>query len=97
MVDYRAIEVADTQAQSGARRFDPDDSVALHRQSRDWLADRLAQARGVTVCRRPASNLPPCSHHCREGSPRRLRAGDVGEDPGLRSERKEAGQRGLQS
>ena len=42
MVDYRAIEVADAQAPSGGRRFDPDDSVALHRQSRDWLADRLA-------------------------------------------------------
>ena len=42
MVDYRAIEVADAQAQGGMRRFDPDDSVALHVQSRDWLADRLA-------------------------------------------------------
>ena len=42
MVDYRAIEVTDAQAPGGGRRFDPDDSVALHRQSRDWLADRLA-------------------------------------------------------
>jgi len=45
MLDYRCIDEADPLAAGGVRRFRPEDSVGLHRQARDWLADCLAGAR----------------------------------------------------
>lgn len=45
MLDYRCIDVRDPSAGGGMRRFEPQDSVALHERSRDWLAARLARPR----------------------------------------------------
>ena len=43
MLDYRCIAVRDPSSPAGSRAFTPEDSVALHERSRDWLAARLAR------------------------------------------------------
>jgi predicted phosphodiesterase len=55
MLDYSLIDVADPTAPQGLRRFEPADSVALHRASRRWLERRLARA--------PAGRRVVVTHH----------------------------------
>jgi predicted phosphodiesterase len=46
MVDYRAIEVPDAAPRSGAspnRKLTPEDTLALHRTHRAWLAQALSE------------------------------------------------------
>ena len=43
MLDYHKIDVGDPSSATGTRRFTPEDSVALHERSRDWLRDALAR------------------------------------------------------
>jgi predicted phosphodiesterase len=42
MIDFSLIRMRDSQAVGGERIFSPDDSVAIHRRSREWLARQLA-------------------------------------------------------
>lgn len=45
MLDYRLIDVDDPAVPAGTRRFEPQDSVALHERARDWLGRALARPR----------------------------------------------------